>query len=146
MRSRAGGTRSTARPLPIERAQRALRVLLVEDNAVNQIAARLLRRWAIRPKSVATDAKPSDAWRPRRFDLILMDCQMPVLDGYEATREIRKHEHAAAAQADHRPHGERHEGRRRECNAAGMDDYLGKPLDRERLARCLDLHLPSRPL
>ena len=75
-----------------------------------------------------------------RYDLVLMDCQMPVLDGYEATREIRRERDgqripivALTAQRD--------EGGRAECRQAGMDDHLAKPLDRDALARCLDLHL-----
>jgi two-component system, sensor histidine kinase and response regulator len=72
---------------------------------------------------------------------VLMDCQMPVLDVYEATREIRARERAGeripivALTANAMKRDEL------ECRQARMDDHLAKPLDREELARCLELHL-----
>ena len=97
---------------------------------------------------VASDGRQAvDAWRRGTYDLILMDCQMPHLDGYEATREIRREEretsavrripiialtaHAMKGAAD-------------DCRRAGMDDYLTKPLDREQLRRCLKEHMKRR--
>ena len=87
-----------------------------------------------------------EAWASGRYDLVLMDCQMPVMDGYEATRTIRTRElgrdkrtpivaltaHAIKGADD-------------ECFEAGMDDYLTKPIDRELLRRCLERWLKSVP-
>jgi CheY-like chemotaxis protein len=78
------------------------------------------------------------AWRDGHYDLILMDCQMPILDGYEATREIR------ALEAGQRripivaltAHAMKDDDVK--CLAAGMDHHLTKPLDREQLQACLD--------
>jgi CheY-like chemotaxis protein len=77
------------------------------------------------------------------YDLILMDCQMPELDGYEATVEIRIREQGMrhipiVALTAHAMKGDD-----LMCKAAGMDDYLIKPLDRHRLRACLDHYLPS---
>jgi signal transduction histidine kinase/ligand-binding sensor domain-containing protein/ActR/RegA family two-component response regulator len=128
-------------------ARRRPRILLAEDNVVNQkVAQRVLEKEGFQV-DVAVDGRQAvDAWRRGTYDLILMDCQMPHLDGYEATREIRRDErenslmsripiialtaHAMKGAAD-------------ECRHAGMDDYLTKPLDREQLRRCLKEHLKS---
>ncbi len=115
------------------------RILLAEDNPVNQKVARAtLERMGLRVESVNNGRDAVTAWEGGRFDLILMDCQMPELDGYAATREIRRREG-----------GERHipivaltahamKGDDIACRDAGMDDYLTKPLDRARLEECLE--------
>jgi CheY-like chemotaxis protein len=119
--------------------------LLAEDNVVNQkVAVRLLERLDCRVHVVADGQAAVGAWRTGNFDLIIMDCQMPQLDGYEATREIRRLEA-----------GERHipivaltahamKGDEEKCRAAGMDDYLAKPIDRAKLGSCLDRLLPCK--
>jgi CheY-like chemotaxis protein len=129
-------------------AERRPRILLAEDNVVNQkVAARVLEKEGF-VVDVASDGRQAvDAWRRGTYDLILMDCQMPQLDGYEATREIRREEretsavrripiialtaHAMKGAAD-------------DCRRAGMDDYLTKPLDREQLRRCLKEHMEEK--
>jgi signal transduction histidine kinase/DNA-binding response OmpR family regulator len=115
------------------------RVLLAEDNPVNQkVAIHTLRRLGYEVHAVANGQEAVEAWRGGGHDLILMDCQMPVLDGYEATREIR----ALEAGARHIPivaltaHAMKDDDAK--CKAAGMDHHLTKPLDRERLQACLD--------
>jgi len=129
------------------------RVLLVEDNAVNQELARSQLeamgcsvRVAVNGREAveAVTASPLDALR-EPYDLILMDCQMPVMDGYAATAELRRWEHhqgearmpivALTANAL--------EGDRERCLAQGMDDYLAKPFSREELERMLARWLPQ---
>jgi signal transduction histidine kinase/DNA-binding response OmpR family regulator len=118
-----------------------LRVLVVEDNAVNRlVATKALERQGHVVCSVNNGREAVAAWRRERFDLILMDCQMPEMDGYEATRAIRalerptgRHTQIVAVTANAM------QGDRERCLAAGMDGYLAKPLKRERLR---DLLLP----
>jgi signal transduction histidine kinase/DNA-binding response OmpR family regulator len=124
-----------------EGAQRA-RVLLAEDNSVNQKVARaFLERLGVAVEVVGNGRDAVSAWQSGRFDLIVMDCQMPELDGYEATREIRR----LQGQGRHIPiialTAHAMKGADAECRAAGMDGYLTKPLDRERLRQCLEQHL-----
>jgi CheY-like chemotaxis protein/HPt (histidine-containing phosphotransfer) domain-containing protein len=118
------------------RAQR--HVLLVDDNPVNQkVGKALLERMGYRVDLANNGLEALSAWEATRFDAILMDCQMPQMDGYQATREIRRREqdgshipiiavtaHAMAGAAE-------------ECFAAGMDAYQSKPLDRTLLQQCL---------
>ena len=108
------------------------KVLLVEDNEVNQlVAGAMLEHWQIE-HVIANNGKEAIAkWLEHKPDLILMDCQMPVMDGYEATRTIRAQEKklqripivaltANGTQSD-----------REKCFSAGMDDYLTKPFKEE---------------
>lgn len=80
-----------------------------------------------------------DAWASRHYDLILMDCQMPRMDGYEATREIRKREKLGEGKSRYRRvpivalTAHALEGDRKACMDAGMDDYLSKPYKADQL-------------
>jgi signal transduction histidine kinase/DNA-binding response OmpR family regulator len=124
--------------LPILEEKRR-RILLAEDNPVNEkVATHTLRRLGYEVHAVANGRDAVTAWKDGRYDLILMDCQMPVLDGYEATREIRALEVGrqripiVALTA----HAMKDDDAK--CLAAGMDHHLTKPLDRVRLQSCLD--------
>jgi len=117
-------------------------ILIAEDNVVNEKVARhSLQRLGYHVDAVKNGREAVTAWQTGRYDLILMDCQMPELDGYEATREIRTRERGL----QHIPivaltaHAMKDDDLK--CKAAGMDDHLTKPLDRERLRLCLDRHL-----
>lgn len=123
-----------------ERAAR--RILLVEDNAMNQkVALFMLANLGYRA-DVAPDGRQAVlAWQRGNYELILMDCEMPVLDGYEATRQIRAEE----AGAQHIPiialTAHAVAAAEAECRAAGMDAYLTKPLIREQLEEELERFL-----
>ena len=119
-------------------------VLLVEDNAVNEmVASRALTRLGYRVDVARNGRAAVQAWQSGRYDLILMDCQMPILDGYEATREIRGHE----GSQQHVPiialTAHAMKGDDLKCKEAGMDDHLTKPIDRSALEACLEKYLQS---
>jgi CheY-like chemotaxis protein/HPt (histidine-containing phosphotransfer) domain-containing protein len=123
------------------------RVLLAEDNLVNQKVARgTLERMGYRVDIVSNGADAVAAWETGRYQLILMDCQMPVMDGYQATREIRLRERGAKRVPIIALTADAMKGAEQQCRDAGMDDYLTKPLDRARLGETIDRHLaPSSP-
>jgi PAS domain S-box-containing protein len=122
-------------------AQRPLDILLVEDHPVNQmLAERLLDRWGHRTAMAENGEEALTLLASRRFDVVLMDVQMPVMGGLEATRRWRAEEAArefrgrtpiVAMTASAMP------ADRDACIAAGMDDYLPKPLDAARLSMIL---------
>jgi signal transduction histidine kinase/DNA-binding response OmpR family regulator len=125
------------------------RVLLVEDNRVNQlVAARMLKAFGIEAAVVSDGAQAVAAVQAKTFDLVLMDCQMPELDGYDATRAIRAWEtpRIAAGIANRLPivamTANAMPGDREKCLAAGMDDYLSKPIKRDVLLAALVHWLP----
>ncbi|KKL35667.1 histidine kinase [Burkholderia contaminans FFH2055] len=119
------------------------RVLLVEDNPVNQQIALAMLEDTDFQVSVAEDGRQAlKMLADDAFDVVLMDCQMPVMDGFEATRELRRRE--AQAGAPRLPvialTANALSGDRELCLAAGMDDYLGKPFRRDALLRMLARH------
>mgnify|MGYP002129511472 FL=1 len=113
------------------------RILVVEDNPVNQMVAGGILEFLGYEHRIVDDGRAGvDAWAEGGWDAILMDVQMPVLDGYAATREIRDRE------TDHRVPviamtAAAIEGERERCLASGMDDYLTKPVDPAALAATL---------
>ena len=118
-------------------ALRGKRVLLVEDNDINQqVGAQLLANIGLRVDLANDGAEAVDAAMRQHYDLVLMDVQMPVLDGYQATERLREAPEIAdvpiIALTAHAMSGERET-----CLNAGMDDYLSKPVEADRLYRTL---------
>ena len=134
----------------------SIRLLLVEDNIVNQkVAVSMLKKTGLTEPDIAADGKEAVSMsQSKEYDLILMDCQMPGMSGYEATGLIRKREQfhrqtripiiAMTANAM--------QGDREKCLAAGMDDYMSKPIKSETLRDMLtqwliyDDNLPASEL
>jgi two-component system, sensor histidine kinase and response regulator len=118
---------------------RALRILVAEDNRVNQIViVRMLEKAGHHVSLAANGREAVDAVAREAYDLVMMDCQMPELDGFEASRAIRAGE---AGTARHIPivalTANATQGDRDRCLAAGMDDYLTKPVTADRLVAAL---------
>ncbi len=148
---------------PISRRVTAARILLVEDDNVSrEVAATILAAGGYALDTAMDGAEAVEAVRDRcaraasnsasgrpcaPYDLILMDCQMPIMDGYEATRQIRQIEHTLLA-------GSRMpivaitasavKGDRERCLAAGMDDHISKPLNPARLLQLIESQLAKR--
>ena len=119
---------------------RGLRVLVVEDDPVNrEVAVGMLRGLGARPRAVATAEAALEILAQERFDLVLMDCQLPGLDGYEAVRRLRAREQTTGGRRVPVVAMTAHtlEGEQARCAAAGMDAYLAKPLRRDALGRLL---------
>ena len=121
---------------------RRARVLLVEDNPVNQLVAKgMLVKLGCEVQVAVQGAEALALLEGPAFDLVLMDCNMPVMDGYEASRRIRQDGRwpdlpIVALTANAMPE------ERERCRAAGMDDYLAKPFRREELLALLDHWAP----
>jgi CheY-like chemotaxis protein len=129
-------------------APAAPRVLLVEDNLVNQEVGKAMLRKLGYQVDVAEDgvAGVKTAFA-RQYDAILMDCQMPNMDGFEATARIRTREAELMKEKPNEPRtripivaltANAMKGDRERCLAAGMDDYLAKPFNKEQLAAVLE--------
>jgi signal transduction histidine kinase/DNA-binding response OmpR family regulator len=132
---------------PTDPARKGSRVLVVEDNAANlKVTVRMVERLGYRADVANNGVEAVTILQRVQYDAVLMDCQMPEMDGYEATRRIRSHEDAgrhvpiiamtAAALA----------GDRERCLAAGMDDYLSKPVKLHVVAALLErwISIPTK--
>ncbi len=125
----------------------AARVLVAEDSITNQqVAMGLLKRLGLKADLAANGAEAVQALETRPYDLVLMDVQMPEMDGYEATRVIRdpqsgvlNHRVPIIAMTAHAMQGDRER-----CLQAGMDDYVTKPVSRQSLAEALEKWLPKQ--
>lgn len=119
-------------------------ILIVEDNAVNQMVARRLAEQLGCEVTVAASGEAAlPLFAKERFDLVLMDCQMPGLDGYETTREMRRCETGKNATPIIALTASVLAGEREKCLAHGMNDFLPKPLTRTALAEMLVRWLPG---
>jgi signal transduction histidine kinase/CheY-like chemotaxis protein len=140
------------------------RILVAEDNVVNQkVAVRTLEKLGFQIDVAANGLEALEALDRKIFDLVLMDCQMPKMDGFEATRAIRQIEgQVRTGQLKPSPHssyGRKHfrtngipivaltanamKGDREICLESGMDDYLSKPIQSQRVIEMMDYFLPS---
>ena len=133
-------------PTAARRGAKRRHVLVAEDNAVNQeVAVAMLRKLGFEATVAGDGGEAVAALRNGHYDLVLMDCGMPVMDGYETTRRIRDAATGApnpkvpivALTASALP------GDREKCLKAGMDDYLSKPLDPDKLCEALSRWLPD---
>jgi two-component system sensor histidine kinase/response regulator len=132
---------------PVAAPTRAFDILLAEDNPVNQmVAMRMLKRMGHRVAVAANGQEVLDQLDSHLFDLVLMDVQMPVMGGFEATAQIRQREQRTGrhlpivAMTAHAMKGDRER-----CLEAGMDDYLAKPIDQATLKAMLELWV-TQPL
>ena len=141
-------------PLPADRTappqlptedHRRFKILLAEDNLVNQkVAVRFLEKRGHAVVLAESGKEALDAWRKQAFDLILMDVQMPEMDGFEATSRIREQEKSTSkhipiiALTAHAMVGDRER-----CLAAGMDDYVSKPINADDLFAAIERLLPA---
>lgn len=127
-------------------SHRPISILLAEDNVVNtKLVLKILETRGYKVTCVNNGRAALDELQSRYFDIILMDCQMPILDGYEATLAIRKAERDSGfhlpiiALTAHAMSGDRDR-----CIECGMDDYISKPIDRESLLKLISHYLEPR--
>ncbi len=133
--------RSDAEPIISENAKRKIRILVAEDNPVNQkVAQAMLRKMGLRADVVANGQEAINGLQMIPYDLVLMDCQMPEMDGFEATRSIRQE--GSRALNPQIPiiamTASTMQGDREKCIQAGMSDFIAKPVQKRELAEIID--------
>jgi len=148
-----GETKGVLQPQPKSKNEGAAEniknahVLLAEDNHVNRkVAMGILKKFGCNVDAVCNGAEALDMLDQHQYDIVFMDCQMPEMDGYEATAEIRKREGASRhipiiAMTAHTMQGDREK-----CLNVGMDDYIPKPIKRDVVKEILERWLKKRQL
>jgi len=138
--------REVLREVPVH--LRGLRLLLAEDNIVNQrVATRILEKWGCRVDAVANGIEALHGFASLRYDAILMDCQMPEMDGYAATQAIRRSEERSGTRIPIiAMTANAMAGDRERCMQAGMDAYVSKPIRLSELSAALSLVTSRAPL
>jgi CheY-like chemotaxis protein len=136
-----------ARTVPIGSGRKALQILLAEDDLVNrEVTVRMLEKRGHTVVTAEDGRKALDLLQAGPFDLVLMDVQMPVMDGFQVTDALRKME---SGTGDHIPivalTGSAMKGDRQRCLDAGMDGYLPKPLRAHELYEVIEVFWPSLP-
>ncbi|MCP4544928.1 MAG: response regulator [bacterium] len=138
-------TDATVSPAELRFDERKSRILLVEDNKINQrVALGILKKLGLQADAVADGREALNALASLPYDLVLMDCMMPVMDGYEASRRIRDPQSSVK---DHNVPiialtANAIRGDREKCLAAGMNAYIAKPISRQELRETLEEWLP----
>jgi signal transduction histidine kinase/CheY-like chemotaxis protein len=141
---RASGSAADVEPSPPDASRQRLRVLVVEDNAANlKLGVRMVERLGYRADVAANGAEAVSLLERVPYDAVLMDCQMPEMDGYEATKLIRKNETAARRVPIIAMTAAALSGDRERCLAAGMDDYISKPIKLHVVAAILERWLAT---
>ncbi len=145
------GNRAPVMPAPAASGARAVgpKILLVEDNPVNrEVAVGMLESLGCATDAAENGWQAIEAMSAATYDAVLMDCQMPVMDGLTATGEIRRREHnsGAARVPIIALTANAMEGDRERCLAAGMDDFLSKPFTQQQIATLLKRWLALRAL
>ena len=132
-------------PLESRTTTQTARILVVEDNATNQqVSLAILQKYGHQAHAVWNGAEALEALRQDDYDMVLMDCEMPVMDGFEATHHIRENSTGVRnpdipiiAMTAHAMQGDREK-----CIAAKMNDYLSKPIEPDQIAEILPKWLP----
>jgi CheY-like chemotaxis protein len=132
-----------ALPPAVPPEQKNVRILLAEDNRINQmVALGLLQSLGYTATLAVNGLQVLEALATKTYDIIFMDCQMPEMDGYEATRQIR------GAEISPMPRiiamtANAMQGESEKCLEAGMDDYMSKPVRLDKLRQMLDRWVPT---